>query len=428
MSKCPKSNKYWNCNFVAGVYLSPQSYGNIMKKFISTALLFSVLLFKVFCQTYTPGQSYFGTNGYVEYMAGNLPIILTAPHGGLLSPVSIPDRDCVGCTTVNDFNTQELARAFAEAIHVRTGCWPHIIFNKLHRRKLDANRDLPEAADGNPDASIAWGEFHAFVETAKNQLLPNFGKGFYIDLHGHGHSIQRLELGYLLSKTELQLADSVLNSPIYVNQSSIRHLANNNAMDLTHAELLHGPLSLGSLLSGHGYPATPSETDPYPDIDEDYFNGGYNTARHSSYPGGALDGLQIECNRQGVRDSMHNVLRFADSLSVAILEYLGLHYFGNASEALCPTDTASPEPPIAELWETFPSPYCINFFVKLNTNAPVGNWVCEIYDFYGNLLKMNTLERDQTLEIAPRNRESVFVVLRRDGQVAAIQVVLRFCR
>ncbi len=399
-----------------------------MKKLVLVALLFSSLFFKLSGQSYTPGQSYFGTNGYVEYLAGNLPIILTAPHGGLLSPASIPDRDCVGCSTVNDFNTQELARAFAEAIHARTGCWPHIIFNKLHRRKLDANRDLPEAADGNPQAAIAWGEFHAFVEASKNQLLPNFGKGFYIDLHGHGHSIQRLELGYLLSKTELQLADSVLNGPIYVNQSSIRHLANNNGMDLTHAELLNGSLSLGTLLAERGYPATPSESDPYPDIDEDYFNGGYNTARHSSYPGGTLDGLQIECNRQGIRDSMHNVLRFADSLSVTILEYLGIHYFGNANEALCPTDTASPEPPASGFWELYPSPYCVNFFVKLKTNAPAGNWVCEVYDFYGNLLRMNTLEHDQTIEIAPRIPKSMFVVLRRDGQLAAIQVVLRFCR
>lgn len=99
----------------------------------------------------------------MEYLAGNLPIIVSAPHGGLLSPTSIPDRDCAGCTTVNDFNTQELARAFAEAVHERTGCWPHLIFNKLHRRKLDANRDIAEAADGNPDAELPlfqWGIQH----------------------------------------------------------------------------------------------------------------------------------------------------------------------------------------------------------------------------------------------------------------------------
>eukprot|EP01035_Chromulina_nebulosa_P041260 gene41260-55805_t len=39
-----------------------------------------------------PGQSYFGTERYVEYVAGDLPIVLTSPHGGRLKPDTIPDR------------------------------------------------------------------------------------------------------------------------------------------------------------------------------------------------------------------------------------------------------------------------------------------------------------------------------------------------
>lgn len=399
-----------------------------MKKRVLTFFLFPFLFFDAIGQAYTPGQSYFGTNGYVEYLAGNLPIILTAPHGGLLSPVSIPDRDCAGCSTTNDFNTQELARAFAESLHERTGCWPHVVFNKLHRRKFDANRDVLEAADGNPDAEAAWGEFHAFVETAKNQVLPVFGKGLYIDLHGHAHTIQRLELGYLLTKSELALPDLALDGQAYIDQSSIRRLAGDNASGLSHSELLRGSQGLGSLLAGRGYPATPSLPDPFPDADEDYFNGGYNTARHSSYPGGSIDGLQLECNRQGVRDSIHNVLRFADSLSASLIEYLNLHYFGDASKSLCWANTDSLEPSLADNFEVFPNPYCVNFFVKKTAQTPSGTWVCEVYDFYGKLLSVNVLEQDQPLEIEPKNQQSVFVVLRHDGQVAAMRAVFRFCR
>ena len=43
-------------------------------------------------QSYVPGQTYFGGSQYTEYRAGNLPIIVTAPHGGSLTPPSIPDR------------------------------------------------------------------------------------------------------------------------------------------------------------------------------------------------------------------------------------------------------------------------------------------------------------------------------------------------
>ncbi|MDX1913190.1 MAG: hypothetical protein SFV22_16975 [Saprospiraceae bacterium] len=394
-----------------------------------TSLLYTLLFFigiqPVPGQTFTPGVSYFGANGYVEYLAGNLPIIMTAPHGGLLSPATLPDRDCAGCSTVNDFNTQELARAFAEAVHTRTGCWPHVVFNKLHRRKLDANRDLPEAADGNPAAATAWHEFHAFVESAKNQVFPAFGKGLYLDLHGHGHSIQRLELGYLLSQAELALSDDTINHPNLVRQSSIRYLAGQNAGDLSHAALLRGPLSLGSLLADRGYPATPSASDPFPDPDEDYFNGGYNTARHSSYPGGAtIDGLQIECNRQGIRDSMHNVLRFADSLAVSVLDYLGLHYFGEALAELC-----LPEAPVQmQLAEVYPNPYCINFFVKKTAAAPAGIWMVEMFDFYGNLLKVKELEDENPVEFVPRYPQHVLLVVRRDGVVTTTQSLFRFCR
>ena len=31
---------------------------------------------------YVPGQSYFGRNNYIEYVAGNAPVIYSAPHGG----------------------------------------------------------------------------------------------------------------------------------------------------------------------------------------------------------------------------------------------------------------------------------------------------------------------------------------------------------
>ena len=41
---------------------------------------------------YVAGQSHLWRNGYVKYIAGNAPVILTAPHGGTLSPLSIPVR------------------------------------------------------------------------------------------------------------------------------------------------------------------------------------------------------------------------------------------------------------------------------------------------------------------------------------------------
>ncbi|MEO6037672.1 MAG: hypothetical protein ABIQ93_04605 [Saprospiraceae bacterium] len=374
-------------------------------------------------QSYLPGQSYFGANDYIEYVAGNLPLILSAPHGGSLKPAGIPDRDCAGCSYLKDTNTQELARAVAEAIFARTGCYPHLVINRLHRVKMDANRDLPEAADGDSIAGQAWSEFQGFLETAGDAVSGAFGKGLYIDLHGHAHPVQRLELGYLLSKNELQLPDGTLNFGNYVGQSSLRRLALLNADGANHSALLRGEYSLGTMLSEMGYPAVPSATEPFPQDTEAYFDGGYNTGRHGSRGGGAIDGIQIECHWTGVRDSTHNRLRFADSLSVALLAYLEKHYFGALAGSWCaalPGESASH--PATDSVQVFPNPYCSSFFIQ--TDDPDGVWTAAVYDFAGNLLYDKTLPA----EVSPKGREKVWVVLRKNGQVVAMRAVLRYCR
>ena len=378
-------------------------------------------------QNYTPGQSYFGNNNYVEYIAGNLPLILSAPHGGYLLPAEIPDRNCTGCVYVRDGYTQEMVRAVANAIHLRTGCYPYVVISRLHRRKMDANRDLPEAASGDPTAGQAWTEYQDFLETADDAVTSGFGKGLFIDLHGHGHTIQRLELGYLLSRTELQLPDATLNYGNYVAQSGLRHLALTNAGNITHAGLLRGEYSLGTLLSNMGFPAVPSATDPYPEDMDSYFDGGYNTGRHGSRNGGSIDGIQIECNSVGVRDSLSNVQRFADSLSVVLLNYLELHYFGALAGSWCGTLPGTGNlPPAADSVQVYPNPYCRSFFVQ--TDDPTGAWTADVFDFAGNLLITKSLAAGFPLEVSPKSRDKVWVVLRKNGQVVAMRAVLSYCR
>ena len=70
--------------------------------------------------------------------------------------------------TARDRNTQELARAVALAIRELCGGVPHVVINRLHRVKLDANREVVEAAQGNPFAERAWKEHHAFIDAAKH--------------------------------------------------------------------------------------------------------------------------------------------------------------------------------------------------------------------------------------------------------------------
>ncbi len=273
-------------------------------------------------QSYTPGIPYFSTHGYIEYIPGTLPIVISVPHGGYLEPEVIPDRTCFDAVHTNDAYTQELSRNLLDAIYAEFGCYPHLVINHLHRSKLDANRSLSEGACGNDSAILAWHAFNDFLDSAEAQIMLQYGKGLYIDLHGHGHPIQRIELGYLLYADELQLSDATLNADPYLAYSSIQYMAENNLFDHTHAELLRGMTALGSLLEASGYPTVPSLGDPFPEGDEPYFSGGYNTAERSSYNGGSIDGIQIECNMQGVRNSSENRERFADTLAGNLHSYL----------------------------------------------------------------------------------------------------------
>lgn len=322
---------------------------------------FSFLIFSCFvslaqAQEFEPGSSYFDESAYVEYIAGNLPIIISVPHGGYLTPGEIPDRDCPACVTINDAYTQELARAILQEIQARTGCYPHVIINRLRRAKLDANRDLEEAADGNVMAEDAWFAYQDFIDTARTWVLGQFGKGLFIDLHGHGHAIQRLELGYLISKNELMLNDGVLNSDTYVNQSSLRNLVSENLSQQTHAALLRGNQSLGTIMENKGYAAVPSSNDPAPASNEAYFSGGYNTHRYGSIEEGRIDAIQIECN-QNVRFEEVSREIFADSLASGLLNFLDVHYF---TGDLC--NLTALNEPIMDEGRVYPNPACSELY------------------------------------------------------------------
>jgi hypothetical protein len=265
--------------------------------------------------TYTPGKSYFGRSNYVEYIAGDLPVIIAAPHGGREKPENIPDR-IVG-TFAFDTNTQELARDTATEFKRRTGHTPHVIICRLYRRKVDCNRDLKEGAAGHPLATIAWNDFQNFIGLARTNVVTQFGKGFFIDLHGHGHKEQRLEFGYLHDSETLAKTDAELNAPTVIAESSLRTLAQNSP--LPYATLLRGPRSLGALMEANGFPSTPSFKQPSPGTT--YFRGGYNTIVHARDTASFV-GVQIETNYKGVRDNATSRKKFGAALHQSLEIFL----------------------------------------------------------------------------------------------------------
>ena len=272
---------------------------------------------------YEVGKSYFGRNNYVEYIPGELPIVISAPHGGALKPGEAADRTYG--TTGSDRNTVELSLAVRDALIDATGYAPHVILSHLHRSKLDPNREIVEAAQGDPFAENAWHEFQDWIKEARVFVAGDYDRGLYFDMHGHGHSIPRVEIGYLLSGSDLNQNDDALNNMTMVEKTSIRDLGRHAPE--TFSELLRGPKSFGGFLGDEGVRSIPSPGDPSPGSDP-YWTGGYNTREHGSRSlSEVISGIQLEHQYPGLRDTDVNRRVYAAQLASVIRLFM-LEHFG----------------------------------------------------------------------------------------------------
>ena len=351
---------------------------------MKTLFTLMVFFYSLASISQTPGIPMFDTSGkqYIEYIPGNLPIIISAPHGGLKlsgltafrenasgTPVStnfpdndptLPDRSC-GTVEMDD-NTDVLIRKIQKAIFDATGCYAHVIINNLHRTKLDPNRIISEAACGDADAQFYFNEYHRFIDMASADVENTYGKGLYIDLHGQSHAIPRIEIGYRITATAMNGTN--LNT-VNASQTNIANLIADNLNNLTAEQLMRGNSSLGALFQNHsntsyaglgfsgcgrvkGYRAIPSNfdggstscDDMHPDSNA-YFDGFfYDSERHGSGPaasdgkggGGHVDGIMTEVNRR-VRDMgspydarTATLFQFAIDYGSVLVNYIDTHY------------------------------------------------------------------------------------------------------
>jgi hypothetical protein len=381
-------------------------------KVVSSILLLSILFVKN-----TKSQDIIeGTNGYVTYQQGTLPIVISVPHGGSLMPDDIPDRTCNDPVYFMDANTIEVANALNAALFEATGCYPHIIYNYLHRRKLDCNRNLTDGACGNAQAMTAWNEFHDFIAqaqaTANNDWDDNI---FFVDLHGHGNEQQRIELGYLLYEEELEESDAVLNTSTFISYSTIQNLVVSNLENQSHAQLLRGPQSMGSLLAAEGYPSVPSAEIPAPGIGSNYFSGGYIVANHTCYQDElTTNGVQVELNFDGIRDNESNRQLFATRFAAVILNYLDIHRGVDASS--CSSLNALESTIEEREFSIFPNPVPTGLRVLYVEGFNSKEAQIELRDSFGRLVQ---IYKNLSSELILPNQlaSGVYYLVLRDDQI-----------
>lgn len=101
-------------------------------------------------------------------------LILSSPHGGKLKPFQERVKDnrtgqYGGVTFLADKYTKEISIGVIKQIQKTTGRRPHFIVNNVYRNCLDPNRNIEVGAQKNPEAVIAFKEYHAFINEAMSQ-------------------------------------------------------------------------------------------------------------------------------------------------------------------------------------------------------------------------------------------------------------------
>ena len=252
---------------------------------------------------------------YTEVQYGNMPLIISVPHGGTDDPSSIPDRTCPGITTGTDLRTLEIALAIDSVCKVDYGFQPYLVISYLKRTKLDQNRDLPEATCSNTAIAGIWNNYHLSIDSFISKIIAKYPLALFIDLHGHGHTKQRLELGYLLSGNELRNPASIVPA----SSSMYNLMLQNTSLQIN--QLLTGPSAFGTLMANWSIPSVPSQQDPAPLVTDLYFDGGYNTQRYCSGAYPKVFGWQVEANFTGVRDNQNNRVNFATVFLASIMQF-----------------------------------------------------------------------------------------------------------
>ena len=121
---------------------------------------------------------------FVMVEMGDLPVVISAPHGGTMALSGIPER--VNGTKVLDTHTYELAQAVRAQLAILTGRKAYLVAARASRKFVDFNRS-PSDAFENPAVAPVYAYYHDSLQTALAAAKAQSTAGaLLVDLHAHG--------------------------------------------------------------------------------------------------------------------------------------------------------------------------------------------------------------------------------------------------
>ena len=127
----------------------------------------------------------------VQFIEGDLPILILVPHGGMELAWGIPARNNINKPVAN-FSfysavwTYEIAMTINRTLQrLSGGKRPYMVLNLAHRRYLDMNREDSEAYEVQLNAPRIYWEYHDMVRTYINRMNILFANPILIEITGH---------------------------------------------------------------------------------------------------------------------------------------------------------------------------------------------------------------------------------------------------
>lgn len=227
--------------------------------------------------------------------AGELPIIVSAPHGGRKPIPDCPIRlgkNVPKFASVNDTNTDLLAKKVADAIEKAMKAKPYLVIAHFERKYADVNRPVEEGVE-NDKAKPYHAAYHKFLKDSHDAVQKEWGRGLVIDLHGQAADKDAIFRGTNDFKTT-------------------RHL-----IDRYGAGAVTGEKGILGQLAKAGYTVYPKNDSK--EKENPFFSGGHIVQTYGSKTDGSVDAIQLELGgQQRTRAGMD---AFAQDLAEAVATF-----------------------------------------------------------------------------------------------------------
>lgn len=247
-------------------------------------------------------KSTLGADDLLIIRHGDLPIIISAPHGGNLPVPGVTPRKGdgletgpAGFRTARDSGTEELALLVVEELDKRLEGSPTCVISRVHRKYVDFNR-APEIGVEQQQARVVHDLYHQTLREAVAEIRRTHQFGLLIDIHGQGSS----------------------KSTVYRGTSN--GLTTQGLQTRVGREAHKGEKSLNGLLTTRGWTMHPN---PFDGKEQSGFTGGYIVRTYGSHQPDGIDAVQLELGAN--YRSAVNRQKYAEEMAEAIIEYAELY-------------------------------------------------------------------------------------------------------